>query len=205
MQSPTYAEFQTFNKVAAWIFSNAPQLASAPPSRSVEDLTIHNPLDIFQRFPNGAKQRTLESTSRAFRRFAAQVLADCQSKPQRKAAWAKVGVEVFDKPGMGQMLRLAGAVPAPEPRKEDPEARHRATLARDGDWFASQVDPAVWNLLADDIRQSGEISVRQIMGEHPEWADTDIQRAVEFSDDYLPRPLADLGVTVSGGKYRIEF
>lgn len=205
MQAPTYAELQTFKKVAAWLATQAEPLASIPISRSVEDLTIQNPLDIFQRFPNGAKQKTLVDTSRAFRRLAAQVLESACSKVQRKAAWAKFGVEVFDQPGMGQMLRLAGAVPAPEPRKEDPEARHRAGLARDGDWFASQVDPAVWNLLAKDIRQSGEISVRQIMGEHPEWVDTDIQRAVEFSDDYLPRPLADLGVTVSGGKYRIEF
>jgi hypothetical protein len=30
MQAPTYAEFETFNKVSAWIFANAPSLSLHP-------------------------------------------------------------------------------------------------------------------------------------------------------------------------------
>jgi len=41
MQAPTYAEFETFRKVSAWISANASALSR------VEDTTIQSPLDIF--------------------------------------------------------------------------------------------------------------------------------------------------------------
>ena len=193
MQPPTYAELQTFKKVSIWLATQAEDLTSKPPSRSVEDLTIQNPLDIFQRFPDGASLRTLEGSSRVFRRFAAQVLAGCQSHGDRKAAWAKVGVEVIPGPRNTQTLKLWDGT-SPE--------RRLAELTRDGDWFASQVPPKVWKRLAKEIVEAEAITVNTVMSEN---YDTDLQRAIEFTPGNLPKPLADLGVIVEKKCYRLPF
>ena len=95
MQAPTYAELQTFKKVAAWLASRAEPLASEPEPKAIVEAGQKpgdNPFEIFDRFPNGAKVRDLEAGSRAFRRLSEQVTRQCQSREQRIAAWNKLGI-----------------------------------------------------------------------------------------------------------------
>lgn len=127
MQAPTFAEFETFRKVSTWISDQAPRLASAPPCELVEDKPIPSPLDIFQRFPDGASQRTLENASRAFRRFSSKVVAGCASRAQRKAAWRKVGVDLILGENGRVLLHFVG-LPGAEssPVRADPRERARA-------------------------------------------------------------------------------
>jgi len=206
MQAPTFAEFETFRKVSTWISDQASRLASAPPCELVEDKPIPSPLDIFQRFPDGATQRTLESASRAFRRFSSKVVAGCASRAQRNAAWRKVGVDLIVGENGRVLLHFVG-LPGAEssPVRADPRERARATAACDGDWFASQVDPALWKSVADEIAEAGTLSLRELVRRHPGWAGTDILAAIEFSYNYLPEPLAKHGVTIRNNIYRIEF
>jgi hypothetical protein len=147
---------------------------------SVEDTTIPSPLDIFQRFPNGASLRDLVSTSRAFRRFADQVLAGCHSQEQRVTAWAKVGVEVF-KHGNGKQTLRPIVYPAID---------------------QSQVDPAIWKEIADEIAEAEAIGVNALMRDY---TGTPVRLAIEAHPDHLPKPLADLWVIVQNGVYRIGF
>lgn len=95
MQAPTYAELQTFKKVATWLADHATHLVSKPePKVTVEpgQKPGDNPFEIFDRFPNGANVRSLEAGSRAFRRLSEQVSRQCQSRAQRIAAWIKLGI-----------------------------------------------------------------------------------------------------------------
>ncbi len=213
MQPPTFAEFEAFRKVSTWINSQAMKFASAPapelakgepiPSPKGRRLpALESPLDIFQRFPDGASLRDLQGASRAFRRFAAQVVSDCACRAQRKAAWAKVGVDLVVRDGR-VILRLAR--PSVDVCSPDPQARHAAELARDGAWFASQVSRSTWEEVAHEIAEAERLSLRDLVRHHPEWSGTDILAAIEFSPNYLPKPLADLGITISGNVYRIDF
>ena len=112
MQAPTYAELQTFKKVAAWLTYQAEALARKPDPRPIPLggwKRNDNPLEIFDRFPNGAKLRTLEAGSRAFRRLMVELHAGTTTFEERIERWAEVGVlATLVRSKNGLFLRLIG-------------------------------------------------------------------------------------------------
>lgn len=99
MQAPTYAELQTFKKVASWLSAQAESLATIPeplPTNNPRPWEMpkagDNPFEVFDRFPEGAMHKTLIDASRAFRRLSYAVTKDCHSRAQRIGAWQKLGI-----------------------------------------------------------------------------------------------------------------
>jgi len=94
MLSPTPAEWQIYRRVSTWLADN---LAAAIIDAQIQaaKVTSHigdNPLAIFDRFPNGAKMRTLVAGSRAFGRLSQEISRNNPTIPGRIAAWKELGI-----------------------------------------------------------------------------------------------------------------